>query len=242
MTANLEGWESQKKVLVILAHPDDPEFFCGGMIARWVDFGHQVSYCLLTKGQRGFHDMSMDIDTMAGIRMEEERNAATRLGVTNVKFLDHLDGELVADIVLREEIIKEIRAEKPDVIVTCDPTNLFPAENRINHPDHRAAGQAVLDAVFPAAGNPGYQFAEDPAANEPHQVQEIWLAVTNQPNFTISLTAYLDQKIEALLCHRSQVSVSAAVLREKFLGRFVYTDESTIPEFHERFRRIVLSR
>lgn len=239
--SNLEGWVGQKRILVILAHPDDPEFFCGGMIARWIDKGHQVSYCLLTKGQRGFQEKNLNVILMADIRIQEQLEAAAKLGVKEVKFLEHMDGELVADIALREEIIKEIRTVKPDVVVSCDPTNLFPAENRINHPDHRAAGQAVLDAVFPAAGNPGYQFPRDPASNEPHQVQEVWLTVAKQPNFTITLTSYLDQKIAALLCHRSQVHVSAAALRERYLGQYAGNDENELKEYSERFLRIVFS-
>lgn len=242
MKTSEEGWEGSKKILVILAHPDDPEFFCGGMIARWVNLGHQVTYCLLTKGQRGYKDENMEPETMAGIRVKEQMDAAAILGVTNIKFLGHMDGELVADINLREEIIKEIRKQKPDVIVTCDPTNLFPAENRINHPDHRAAGQAVLDAVFPAAGNPGYRFAGDAEVNDPHQVEEVWLTVCKTPNFEILLGEYLDQKIKALLCHRSQVSATAAELRERYRNQFMATDETGEPEYKERFLRIVLTQ
>lgn len=240
-TVTAEGWKKPKKILVILAHPDDPEFFCGGMIARWIDLGHKVSYCLLTKGQRGFHDKNMDPKTMAVIRTKEQFEAATVLGVTEIKFLDHMDGELVADIALRDELIKEIRYQKPDVVVSCDPTNLFPAVNRINHPDHRAAGQAVLDAVFPAAGNPAYQFAKDQEANESHQVKEIWLTLTKQPNFVIALTPYLDKKISALMCHSSQVKNTASELRERYLKFSITTDENGNTDYCEKFYRIILS-
>jgi len=241
MIANPEGWKSKKKILVILAHPDDPEFFCGGMIARWVDQGHLVSYCLLTRGQRGFHDKHMDLETMAGIRMKEQLAAGFRLGVTDIKFFDHLDGELVADISLREEIIKEIRNQKPDVIVSCDPTNLFPAANRINHPDHRAAGQAVLDAVFPAAGNPAYQFDGEQRANKSHRVKEVWLTLTRQPNFEITLTPYLEKKINALLCHRSQVQESAEELHDRYMKLASVIGDNGVTEYIEKFLRIKLS-
>lgn len=239
MKPNPENWKYKQEILVILAHPDDPEFFCGGMIARWVALGHHVSYCLMTAGQRGFKDESMNVMTMAGIRKQEQLEAAARLGVRNVKFLDHLDGELVPSIELREEIIKEIRATRPDIIVTCDPTNLFPAKNRINHPDHRAAGQAVLDAVFPAAGNPGYQFDAAPEANKPHQVKEVWMTVTQQPNFVISVTDYLDLKIAALMCHRSQVQATADELRNRYLSLYSDSDEKGNPDYRERFFRII---
>jgi len=237
---NPESWDCPKNILVILAHPDDPEFFCGAMIARWCSLGHKVSYCLLTRGQRGSQDPKMDSTTMGGIRTIEQINAAARLGVSDINFLDYIDGELVPDIHLRENIIKEIRYAKPDVVVTCEPTNLFPAENRINHPDHRAAGQAVLDAVFPAAGNPGYQFDDDLDANDPHKVAEIWMALTRQPNFIISLTDFLDQKIDALLCHHSQLTASSVELRKRYEGQFEHDPATGKPEYKERFLRVKL--
>lgn len=242
MTAdpNPEGWDNPKKILVILAHPDDPEFFCGAMIARWCSLGHHVSYCLLTSGQRGSQDSKMDSTTMGNIRMKEQIDAAARLGVSDIKFLDYIDGELVPDIQMRENIIKEIRYAKPDVVVTCDPTNLFPAENRINHPDHRAAGQAVLDAIFPAAGNPGYRLDDGLVANEAHKVDEIWMALTRQPNFVISLTDFLDKKIDALLCHRSQLAANPAELRKRYAGQFEHDPVTGKPEYKERFLRVKL--
>ena len=152
-----------------------------------------------------------------------------------------LDGELVADISLREEIIKEIRNQKPDVIVSCDPTNLFPAANRINHPDHRAAGQAVLDAVFPAAGNPAYQFDGEQRANKSHRVKEVWLTLTRQPNFEITLTPYLEKKINALLCHRSQVQESAEELHDRYMKLASVIGDNGVTEYIEKFLLIKLS-
>jgi len=177
---------------------------------------------------------------MGGIRTIEQIDAAARLGVSDINFLDHIDGELVPDIRLRENIIKEIRFAKPDVVVTCDPTNLYPADNRINHPDHRAAGQAVLDAVFPAAGNPGYQFDDGLVANEAYKVAEIWMALTRQPNFIISLTDFLGQKIDALLCHHSQLTATSAELRKRYEGQFEHDPATGMPEYKERFLRVKL--
>lgn len=238
---NAEGWDGLKKILVILAHPDDPEFFCGAMIARWCSQGHQITYCLLTRGQRGSQDPNMDTLTMGDIRTAEQIDAAEKLGVSTIKFLDYMDGEVVPDIHLRDDIIKVIRSTQPDVVLTCDPTNLFPAENRINHPDHRAAGQAVLDAVFPAAGNPGYQFDDDQASNHPHKVDEVWMTLTRQPNFIISLTEYLDTKIDALMAHRSQLTISAAEIREKFQAQFEPDPATGKNEYKERFLRVILA-
>ena len=153
-------WASRRRnILVILAHPDDPEFFCGGTLARWARAGHQIEYCLLTCGDKGYNDTTtpehMSSDELCAIRHREQREAASVIGVREVHFLDRPDGYLVADLDLRREIVRIIRRMKPDILVTCDPQTLFAAYG-INHPDHRAAGQAVLDAVFPAAGNAAY--------------------------------------------------------------------------------------
>lgn len=237
---NPEKWNSPRNILVIMAHPDDPEFFCGATIARWRALDHQVSYCLLTKGQRGTQDPEADPYVTGGIRMGEQLNAAGVLGVSNIRFLDYMDGELVADLQLRTELVRHIRELKPDVVVTSDPTNLFPGENRINHPDHRAAGQAVIDAIFPAAGNPGYKIEIEGVQIPAHHVEEVWLSQTTQPNFEVNVTAFLDTKINALLCHKSQVKLSREDLRAKLLGR---TEPDAKPGeivYLERFRRIIL--
>ena len=147
-------WKEPKNILVILAHPDDPEFFCGGTLALWARDGHHIQYYLLTCGDKGRNDHNKDIagDELCGLRHREQSAAAAILGVAAVHFLDREDGTLVPDLDLRCEVVRIIRKMKPDILVTCDPQNLF-ATYGINHPDHRAAGQAVLDAVFPAAGN-----------------------------------------------------------------------------------------
>lgn len=237
---NPENWNHNKNILVIMAHPDDPEFFCGATIARWRSIDHQVSYCLLTKGQRGTQDPEADPLAIGGIRMEEQLNAAGVLGVSNIRFMDYMDGELVPDLQLRNELVRTIREIKPDIIVTSDPTNLFPGENRINHPDHRAAGQAVIDAIFPAAGNPGFKVEKDNVQIPAHHVEEIWLSLTTQPNFDLDVTAYLEAKIEALLCHQSQVRLSREELRTKLMGRTEMDAGPGERAYVEKFRRIIL--
>jgi LmbE family N-acetylglucosaminyl deacetylase len=134
-----DNWDSSQKILVILAHPDDPEFFCGGTIARWNQAGHRVSYCLLTCGDKGTKDRTISTDALCQMRQQEQRAAADILGVTEVRFLDHPDGYLVPDLNLRKEITRVIRQEQPDILVTCDPTNLYVRDTYLNHPDHRAA-------------------------------------------------------------------------------------------------------
>ena len=235
-----DNWESPQRILVILAHPDDPEFFCGGSIARWTHAGHRVSYCLLTCGDKGTQDRSITPDALCSLRQEEQNAAAAVLGVDQVQFLDYPDGYLVPDIQLRRDITRVIREEQPDVLVTCDPTNLYVKETYLNHPDHRAAGQATLDAVFPAARD-HLTFIElwRDENLEPHIVREIWISLPGEANVTLDVTEYWEMKLQALHHHKSQIG-DPALLEERLRSR--HTPESTLenPRYVEKFKRLML--
>jgi LmbE family N-acetylglucosaminyl deacetylase len=239
MSLQPENWDKPQKILVVLAHPDDPEFFLGGTIARWCQAGHTVEYCLLTRGDKGTSDAGMDPQHLMKIREREEYAAAAILGVHSIEFLDFLDGYLVPDLTARKSVSRVIRRHKPDILVSCDPTNLFPNENYINHPDHRAAGQISLDAVFPASGNP--MFFRELMENEglmPHAVQEVWLSLTNQPNVTINVTEYWDQKIQALFEHKTQIGEKDA-FTTRMKSRFIEGTTLENPRYEESFKRII---
>src|SRR3990172_877793 len=109
-------WEKPQKILVILAHPDDPEFFCGATLARWVKAGHEIHYVLLTNGNKG-GGAELTPDQLRGIRQEEQQNAAAVIGARSVRFLDLEDGFLVPSLELRREIVRILRREKPDILV-----------------------------------------------------------------------------------------------------------------------------
>jgi LmbE family N-acetylglucosaminyl deacetylase len=148
-------WLEKQKILVILAHPDDPEFFCGATLAQWAKAGHVIDYYLLTCGDKGASNPETHPSDLCATRHSEQRAAANIIGVRDVHFMELPDGYLEPGINLRREIVRILRSHRPDILVTCDPQNLYPsATYGINHPDHRYAGQVVLDAVFPAAGNP----------------------------------------------------------------------------------------
>jgi LmbE family N-acetylglucosaminyl deacetylase len=235
-----DNWELPQKILVILAHPDDPEFFCGGTIARWTNAGHEVSYCLLTCGDKGTKDRSLTPDVLCILRQKEQRAAADVLGVHNIRFLDYPDGYLVPDLGLRREITRVIRQVQPDVLVTCDPTNLYVRDTYLNHPDHRAAGQATLDAVFPAARD-HLNFVElwRDELLEPHIVREVWISLAQDPNVSIDITEFWELKLHALSEHKSQIG-DQVELEERMRSR--HTPDST-PEnlrFEEYFKRLVL--
>ncbi|HXF84584.1 MAG TPA: PIG-L deacetylase family protein [Anaerolineales bacterium] len=232
-----DAWDSPKHILVILAHPDDPEFFCGATLAKWARAGHRITYQLLTCGDKGFNDHTppdMTPEALCAIRHEEQRAAANVIGAQEVHFLDYPDGYLVPDLNLRREIVRIIRKFKPDILVTCDPQNLF-ATYGINHPDHRAAGQAVLDAVFPAAGNKGY-FPELLAEGfEPHMPQEIWCALTAQPNTVIDVTDTWEIKLEALLQHKTQIG-DVEKFKQRMRARRTEDSTDENPRYEEKFR------
>jgi LmbE family N-acetylglucosaminyl deacetylase len=194
-----------KKIAVVMAHPDDAEFICAGTIARWTDEGNEVVYVLLTSGDKGSDDPEMTPERLAATRESEQREAARILGATEVIFMRCPDGELEPNLALRREIVRVIRRLKPDVVVCQDPTVRWVDTQYINHPDHRAAGEATLAAVFPAARD-RMNFPELLAEGlEPHKVREIYLAGAQTPDVAIDVTAYMERKLESLRAHVSQI-------------------------------------
>jgi len=236
-----DAWETPQNILVILAHPDDPEFFCGASVARWVASGHEVRYCLLTCGDKGSQDRDVQVGELCSLRQAEQKAAAKILGVENVRFLDHPDGYLVADLALRRDITRVIRQERPDIIVTCDPTTLYIGDNRLNHPDHRAAGQATLDSVYPAARD-HLNFIElwRDEKLEPHKVREVWVAGSLNPNIRLDVTETWDIKIQALYEHRSQIG-DPKQLEERMRSRHSLDSTPENPRYEESYLRLILS-
>jgi LmbE family N-acetylglucosaminyl deacetylase len=233
-----EDWSEAKKILVILAHPDDPEFFFGASIARWIAAGHEVHYCLLTRGDKGGNDLSITPEQLIEIRMTEQRNAARVLGVSTVQFLDHRDGFLHPNDSIRKEVIRQIRMIKPDIVASCDPTNYYLRDRFINHPDHRAAGEITLDAVFPAAGNV-YYFPELITEENllPHTPEEVWLSTPLQANVVLDVTEFWPQKLAALKMHVSQIG-DPQILELNQLSRRREDSTPEFPRFEDQFRRL----
>jgi LmbE family N-acetylglucosaminyl deacetylase len=229
-------------VLVVLAHPDDPEFFCGGTIGLWASQGKRIVYCLLTRGDKGSDDPSTDPETLMDKRTQEQLAAADVLGVADVIFLDYRDGEIQADDELRLQISRVIRQVKPDIFVTCDPTNFYPSHRRLNHADHRAVGEAALDAVFPAARSGMYfpQLMDEGLL--PHRADQIYIAGAAQPDLTVDISDQFDRKIKAIGCHVSQVGDDLAALRDRLEHYFLDPESPPgVPRYIERFRYMNLS-
>ncbi len=241
MENNTNYWKSPQLILVILAHPDDPEFFCGGTIAKWIKDGHKVKYCLLTKGEKGTNKnfQPNDIDAIKKLRIEEQNRAAAILGVNEVFFYDNPDGYLLPNLLLRRQVVKAIRRIKPDIVVSCDPTNYYIRDTYINHPDHRAAGQVVVDSVFPAAQN--QSFFPDLLIGEglqPHDVKEVWLSLPTSSNIVIDVTSTWELKVRALHEHKSQIG-DQKEFDKRMLARHTEDSADENPRFEEIFRRIV---
>jgi LmbE family N-acetylglucosaminyl deacetylase len=194
-----------KRALIVMAHPDDPEFGAGGTSAKWSRDGVEIGYVIVTDGCKGSDDPEMTWEKLIPIRQQEQRAAAGALGVRQVTFLTHRDGELTNSLEVRRDICREVRRFKPDVVFTHDPTTRYGFPGFINHNDHRATGDATLDAIFPAAGNRLY-FPELAALGfEPHQVRMVLLTGNPNPDYFVDITETFETKIESLRQHKSQI-------------------------------------
>jgi LmbE family N-acetylglucosaminyl deacetylase len=195
-----------RKAMAIMAHPDDIEFSCAGTVARWVKEGCEVAYVLCTSGDVGIAEAGMTKTKAAEIREAEQLAAAAVLGVTEVIILREPDGMLENTITLRKKLVREIRRFKPEVVICGDPTVVWAGENYINHPDHRAAAGAAVDAVFPAAGQPNLfeELAEEGLSA--HKVRKVYVqAWQQQADLFINISDMIELKIESLRKHVSQM-------------------------------------
>jgi LmbE family N-acetylglucosaminyl deacetylase len=206
-------------VLVVMAHPDDAEFGCGGTIASWAAAGKDINYVLCTSGDKGSSDPSMSPYKLAQMRRSEQINAAHALGAHEVVFLSHEDGTLRNTIELRRDIVREIRRFRPDAVICQDPTMRWGGNRYLNHPDHRAAGDACLDAVYPSARDP-HVFPELLIENLlPHKVREVFMSTTQNVDVWVDITDCFERKLEGLRQHTSQVAARWDQMTERIKER-----------------------
>ncbi|MDA8039865.1 MAG: PIG-L family deacetylase [Actinomycetota bacterium] len=194
------------RVLVVVAHPDDVDFGSGGTVATWTSKGAYVCYCIVTDGAAGSQDPAIDLGSLVEVRKQEQRAAAATIGVKDVSFLGYPDGRLVASLEVRRDIVREIRRVRPDRVVCQSPERNYD-RIRSSHPDHLAAGEAALCAVYPDARNP-YIYPEllEQEALEPFEVPEVWMMAAPLADRYVDITEHIEDKIAALLCHRSQIA------------------------------------
>jgi LmbE family N-acetylglucosaminyl deacetylase len=191
------------RVMFVAAHPDDPDFLAGGTVARLAKEGREVTYVIVTNGNKGSGNRSITSEQLAPIREQEQRRTAQVLGVGHVEFLGYEDGELEDTRDLRRDVSREICRWRPDLIITLNPHrtyNNFPGWHR----DHRVTGRVVLDCVYPLARD-HLAFPELRPEYEPHNVREVYCIQWEQPRLVIDITDTMELKLEAIRCHASQI-------------------------------------
>jgi len=207
--------DTLKRVLAIMAHPDDADLTCAGTLAKWIKAGRQVHYVVCTCGDKGTKDPHMTPHRLTAIREEEQLAAARKLGIEAVIFLRHKDGELEATKEFRAEIAMLIRHYKPDIVITHDPWQPYQL-----HPDHRAVGITVCDAIV-AARDHLFLPAQTAIGLEAFEPTELYLWGAAEPDYFEDITETIDLKLEVLAQHQSQVC--------------------TIPNWRERIRQWAVS-
>jgi LmbE family N-acetylglucosaminyl deacetylase len=220
----LDPYPIPARILVIAAHPDDIEIGAAGSIANWTDAGAEVQFCIVTNGAAGSNDAVYDEAALIQRRIHEQREAAAILGVHTVHHLGYPDGMLQPTLELRRDLTRLIRQFRPNRVLIMDPTVKMLSDgeefNYINHPDHVAAGEAALYAIFPSAETRPI-FPELLAEGlEPHHVDEVYLMLAEKANIAVDIGAQVDRKKRSLLCHASQ-------LREEEIGFFTEWDKQT---------------
>jgi LmbE family N-acetylglucosaminyl deacetylase len=193
------------RFMVIVAHPDDADFGPAATAARWIADGSSGWLVCITSGDAGADDWQTDPLQLAAVRETEQRAAAGVVGYAGISFLHQPDGAVANDLALREQLSREIRTFRPDAVLCVDPETVFYTDGGVNHVDHRTAGMAAVDAVYPAARN-AMAFpwlARDGLA--PWEVRRLYLFWSNRPNAWVDVSTTLDRKLEALRAHPSQL-------------------------------------
>ncbi len=200
---------SYSRAMVVVAHPDDAEYGCSGTVAKWCRLGWEVVYVLCTDGSKGTEDRSLTSEQLVEIRKNEQLEAGKILGLKEVAFLGYPDGYLEPTLDLRRDIVRQIRKHKPDILITTNPGRELGNGRYIGHPDHIAAGEAALSAVFPSARD-HLAFPEllEEEGLEPHKVSEVWMMRFGRDSDRHSILEEQDVETSAnaLRAHASQIS------------------------------------
>jgi LmbE family N-acetylglucosaminyl deacetylase len=238
MPGKRPAFPRHERVMVITAHPDDSEFGAGGTVARFAKQGAEVTYVIVTNGNKGSSDRSMTPERLAHIRETEQRNAAHVLGVERVEFLGYDDGEVEDTRRLRLDVTRQIRRWRPQLVITQNPNRTY--NLYASHRDHRITAGVVLDCVYPLARD-HMAFPELMPEFEPHEVREVYLMQWEKPHVVVDIAETMDLKIKALACHQSQFKKFPQV------ETWVRERSGTLGKAHgytyaEAFDRIVMPR
>ena len=219
MTTTDNNEEQFSRGMVVIAHADDAEFGCSGTVAKLCADGWEMVYVMCTDGSKGSSDREITQAELAAIRRQEQINAGKVLGLKDVVFLDYEDSLLQPTLELRKDITREIRRHKPDVVITMYPMRNLDGGFGVGHPDHIAAGEAALQAVFPTARD--HMTFPDllDAGFEPHKVAEVWIMGHPEPDLYVDVTQHMDTSINALMEHVSQMDGRGRGLGARAHGR-----------------------
>ena len=226
-----------KSAMAIYAHPDDADVDAGGILAQWASEGCQVHLVVVCDGSKGSHSPSAVSTAVAGVRSSELQHAADLLGAATVTEVGLADGDVTNDEELRKTLVRLIRKHRPEVVLGPDPTATFFGGVYVNHRDHRETGWALLDAAAPAAAMPLY-FPKEGTA---HQVGQILLSGTHEPDVVFDVSSTIDTKLKAVMAHASQLSGDVEDIRDVVYGRAEQAGRPVGVAFGEAFRCIELA-
>lgn len=224
---------------MVSPHPDDVDFACAGTIASLVKEGNSVEELIVSDGSKGSHKTGFGGKKLAELRKVEQRNAGKVLGVRKVSFLGVVDGEVENTRDLRKKLVAFMRQAKPDVVVCPEPFLFRFDRAGILHRDHRNTGEAVFDAVYPAVGNISFFPELLKRGLQPHNVQELWFWGSSKPNLVIDISKTIEQEIQALACHKSQIQ-DITILELRIRKRTRETGRPKKMRYAEDFRVLKL--
>ena len=228
-------WSDLKRALVIVAHPDDADFICAGTCIQMAQQGIAVTYMVLTNGDKGNHNPEITRNQLVAMRMIEQRNAAAVCGISEVLFMGEEDGFLRSKRSIRKRVTREIRRIRPELIICTNPDRYFVGDGYLNHPDHRNAGLVALEAIFPAADNPMFYPDMAEEGYHPHKIKYLYVHGHDHPTVKIDITADIQTKIEAILCHTSQFSDPEAA-RKRWVEMWGEKQEDDSMRYFESFK------
>lgn len=233
--------ERPERLLVIVAHPDDADFGPAATVASWIDEGTVAELVCCTSGDAGADDPETDPVELALLRETEQRAAAEIVGYRAVHFLHQPDGALANDLPLREELVRIIRSFRPDAVMTSDPSGFFTPDGFVQHTDHRAAGAAAVDAVYPAARNAMAFASLARAGLLPHKVSRVYLFWAGDAGELVDVGSHVDRKLQALRAHASQLRDPSDV-EQRVRNRLAEQGQRIGVEAAEPFRVIRIDR
>lgn len=235
-TNNMQpDWTNVRRVLVIMAHPDDPDFTCAGTAIAMARQGIEVTYMILTNGDKGNHNPELTRNQLIAMRKIEQREAAALCGVNNVLFMAEEDGFLRPTPDIRKRVTREIRRIRPELIICPDPDRYLVGDGYINHPDHRNAGLVALEAIFPAADNPMFYPDMADEGYLPHKISQLYVHGHSDSSVKIDITDDLNLKIQAILCHKTQIAEPEEAPK-RWLERWGETQSDGSVRYFEAFK------